>query len=85
MSRVAALPEHSAGLSRSLLRGAGFVAWYTHMVWKYYEVHKAQQLENAGPSCLRMDASRPLEELTATALEHARQGREQMQASSPRL
>ena len=61
------------------------MAWYTHMVWKYYEVHKAQQLENAGPSCLRMDASRPLEELTATALEHARQGREQMQASSPRL
>ena len=53
------------------------------MVWKYYEVHKAQQLENAGPSCLRMDASLPLKELTATALEHARQGREQ--ATSPRL
>jgi hypothetical protein len=53
------------------------------MVWKYYEIHKPQQLKNAGPSCLRMDASLPLEELTATALEHARP--DDAVHSSPRL
>ena len=51
---------------------AGFATWYTCMVWKYYETHKPQQLENAGPAVLRMDASLPLTELVATALKHTK-------------
>ena len=51
---------------------AGFVTWYTHMVWKYYEIHKPQQLDNAGPAVLRMDASLSLTELVATALKHTK-------------
>ena len=53
------------------------------MVWKYFEMHRPQQLENAR-NALRLDASLPLEEVTAAALEHARRGREQVQAG-PKL
>ena len=55
------------------LSRAGFVTWYTHMVWKYYEKHKPQQLANAGARSLRIDASLPLTELTDAALEYVRQ------------
>ena len=53
---------------------AGFVAWYKHMVWKYYEKHKPQQLKNVEPIVLRMDASRPLPDLIAGALDYVRHG-----------
>ena len=74
--------EESLGLPDTWRSGCavgipGFVAWYTHMVWKYYERHKPQQLKNAGWRALRMDASLPLEDLTAAAIEHVRQSMRQ--------